>query len=152
MTLPKRNISKVSRHDSEIGWTPSPSLRTCARSWGVVETVAVIVKPYLGQDWCIYPDRLVAMLMASILTGQLSEWNKVLIVLFWRLFIYNFIIDYLFEYIFFVNFHTITGPFMRSKIPYLPAYSVFISQIMRYARDCVSNEFMLYSEGGATFQ
>ena len=37
-----------------------------------------------------------------------------------------------------VNFHTTNFPFLSSNIPSSPAYGVFISQLMRYARACSS--------------
>ena len=38
------------------------------------------------------------------------------------------------------NFHIINFPFLSSNIPYSPAYGVFISQPIRYARACSSYE------------
>ena len=38
------------------------------------------------------------------------------------------------------NFHITNVPFLRSNIPALPAYGVFISQLIRYARACSSYE------------
>ena len=38
------------------------------------------------------------------------------------------------------NFHITNFPFLSSNIPSLPAYGVFISQLIRYARDCSSYE------------
>ena len=36
------------------------------------------------------------------------------------------------------NFHITNFPFLSSNIPYSPAYGVFISQLIRYARACSS--------------
>ena len=38
------------------------------------------------------------------------------------------------------NFHITNFPFLSSNIPSLPAYGVFISQLIRYARACSSYE------------
>ena len=38
------------------------------------------------------------------------------------------------------NFHITKCPFLSSNIPPSPAYGVFISQLMRYARACCSYE------------
>ena len=38
------------------------------------------------------------------------------------------------------NFHITNFPFLRSNIPSSPAYGVFISQLIRYARACTSYE------------
>ena len=38
------------------------------------------------------------------------------------------------------NFHITNFPFLSSNIPSSPAYGVFISQLIRYARACSSNE------------
>ena len=38
------------------------------------------------------------------------------------------------------NFHITNFPFLSSNIPSLPAYGVFISQFIRYARACCSYE------------
>ena len=38
------------------------------------------------------------------------------------------------------NFHITNFPFLSSNIPSSPAYSVFISQLIRYARACLSYE------------
>ena len=38
------------------------------------------------------------------------------------------------------NFHITNFPFLRSNIPSSPAYGVFISQLIRYARACSSYE------------
>ena len=38
------------------------------------------------------------------------------------------------------NFHITNFPFLRSNIPSSPAYAVFISQLLRYARACFSYE------------
>ena len=38
------------------------------------------------------------------------------------------------------NFHITNFPFLSSNIPYSPAYGVFISQLIRYARACSSYE------------
>ena len=38
------------------------------------------------------------------------------------------------------NFHITNCPFLSSNIPSLPAYDVFISQLIRYARACSSYE------------
>ena len=38
------------------------------------------------------------------------------------------------------NFHITTFPFLSSNIPSSPAYGVFISQLIRYARACSSYE------------
>ena len=38
------------------------------------------------------------------------------------------------------NFHITNFPFLSCNIPYSPAYGVFISQLIRYARDCSSYE------------
>ena len=38
------------------------------------------------------------------------------------------------------NFHITNSPFLSSNIPYSPAYGVFMSQLIRYARACSSNE------------
>ena len=38
------------------------------------------------------------------------------------------------------NFHITKLPFLRSNIPSSPAYGVFISQLIRYARACSSYE------------
>ena len=50
------------------------------------------------------------------------------------------------------NFHITNFPFLSSNIPSSPAYGVFISQLIRYARACSSYECFIYSEGQATFQ
>ena len=47
------------------------------------------------------------------------------------------------------NFHITNFPFLSSNIPSSPAYSVFISQLIRYAR--LVPLIMFYSKGGATF-
>ena len=49
------------------------------------------------------------------------------------------------------NFHITNFPFLSSNIPSSPAYGVFISQLIRYARACFLL-WMFYSEGDATFQ
>ena len=41
------------------------------------------------------------------------------------------------------NFHITNFPFLSSNIPSLPAYDVFISQLIRYARACFSYEFFI---------
>ena len=41
------------------------------------------------------------------------------------------------------NFHITNFPFLRSNIPSSPAYGVFISQLIRYARACSSYECFL---------
>ena len=38
------------------------------------------------------------------------------------------------------NFHITNFPFLSSNIPSSPAYGVFISQLIRYARACSSYE------------
>ena len=38
------------------------------------------------------------------------------------------------------NFHTTNFPFLSSNIPFSPAFGVFISQLIRYARACSSYE------------
>ena len=38
------------------------------------------------------------------------------------------------------NFHITNFPFLSSNIPSLPAYGVFVSQLIRYARACSSHE------------
>ena len=38
------------------------------------------------------------------------------------------------------NFHITNFPFLSSNIPFSPAYGVFISQLIRYARACSSYE------------
>ena len=38
------------------------------------------------------------------------------------------------------NFHITSFPFLSSNIPFSPAYGVFISQLIRYARACFSYE------------
>ena len=38
------------------------------------------------------------------------------------------------------NFHITKFPFLGSNIPSLPAYGVFMSQLLRYARACSSYE------------
>ena len=38
------------------------------------------------------------------------------------------------------NFHITNFPFLSSNIPSSPAYGVFISQLIRYARACSSSE------------
>ena len=38
------------------------------------------------------------------------------------------------------NFHITNFPFLSSNIPSSPAYGVFISQLIRFARACSSNE------------
>ena len=38
------------------------------------------------------------------------------------------------------NFHITNSPFLNSNIPSSPAYGVFISQLIRYARACSSYE------------
>ena len=38
------------------------------------------------------------------------------------------------------NFHITNFPFLGSNIPSSPAYGVFVSQLIRYARACSSNE------------
>ena len=42
-----------------------------------------------------------------------------------------------------VNFHITNFPFMSRNIPSLPAYGVFISQLIRYARACSSYEWLI---------
>ena len=49
------------------------------------------------------------------------------------------------------NFHITNFPFMSSNIPISPAYGVFISQLIRYAR-AYSSYGCFYSEGDATFK
>ena len=51
-----------------------------------------------------------------------------------------------------IYFHITNFPFLSSNIPSSPAYDVFISQLIQYARTCSSYECYKYSEGGATFQ
>ena len=46
------------------------------------------------------------------------------------------------------NFHITNFPFLSSNIPSSPAYGIFISQLIRYARACSSYECFI---GGATF-
>ena len=41
------------------------------------------------------------------------------------------------------NFHITNFPFLSSNIPPLPAYGVFISQLVRYARACSSYEYFM---------
>ena len=41
------------------------------------------------------------------------------------------------------NFHITNFPFLSSNIPYSPAYRVFISQLIRYARVCSSYECII---------
>ena len=41
------------------------------------------------------------------------------------------------------NFHITNFPFLRSNIPSSPAYGVFISQLIRYARACSSYEWFV---------
>ena len=41
------------------------------------------------------------------------------------------------------NFHITNFPFLSSNIPSSPAYEVFISQLIRYARACSSYEFFI---------
>ena len=41
------------------------------------------------------------------------------------------------------NFHITNFPFLSSNIPSSPAYGVFISQLIRYARDCSSYECLI---------
>ena len=44
------------------------------------------------------------------------------------------------------NFHITNFPFLGSNIPSSPAYGVFISQLIRYARACSSYEcFILWT-------
>ena len=43
------------------------------------------------------------------------------------------------------NFHITNFPFMSSNIPSTPAYGVFISQLIRYARTCSSYECFILS-------
>ena len=49
------------------------------------------------------------------------------------------------------NFHITNFPFLSRYIPASPAYGVFISQLIRYARACSSYE-CFYSEGDMTFK
>ena len=44
------------------------------------------------------------------------------------------------------NFHITNFPFRSSNIPSSPAYGVFISQLIRYARACSSNECFILRE------
>ena len=48
------------------------------------------------------------------------------------------------------NFSFTNFPFLSSNIPSLPAYGVFISQLIRYARDCSSYECFIL-KGNVTF-
>ena len=48
------------------------------------------------------------------------------------------------------NFHITNFPFLSSNIPSSPAYGVFISQLIRYARAFLLL-WMFYSKGCATF-
>ena len=41
------------------------------------------------------------------------------------------------------NFHITNFPFLSSNIPSLPAYGVFISQLIRYAKACLSYECVI---------
>ena len=41
------------------------------------------------------------------------------------------------------NFHMTNFPFLRSNIPSSPTYSIFISQLIRYARACSSYEYFI---------
>ena len=41
------------------------------------------------------------------------------------------------------NFHITNFPFLSSNIPFSPAYGVFISQLIRYARACSSYEYFI---------
>ena len=51
------------------------------------------------------------------------------------------------------NFHITNFPFLSSNIPTSPAYGVFTSQLIRYARACSSYGcFSFYPEGDATFK
>ena len=43
------------------------------------------------------------------------------------------------------NFHITNFPFLSSNIPSSPAYGVFISQLIRYARACSSYECFILS-------
>ena len=43
------------------------------------------------------------------------------------------------------NFHIANFPFLSSNIPSSPAYGVFISQLIRYARACSSYECFILS-------
>ena len=45
------------------------------------------------------------------------------------------------------NFHITNFPFMSSNIPSSPAYGVFISQLIRYARACSSYECLIWGPG-----
>ena len=49
------------------------------------------------------------------------------------------------------NFHITNFPFLSSNIPTSPAYGVFISQLIRYARALLL-VWMFYPEGDATFK
>ena len=46
------------------------------------------------------------------------------------------------------NFHITNFPFLTSNIPSLPAYGVFISQLIRYARACSSYECFFFLRAG----
>ena len=45
------------------------------------------------------------------------------------------------------NFHITNFPFLSSNIPSSPAYGVFISQLIRYARACSSYEYFILRAG-----
>ena len=45
------------------------------------------------------------------------------------------------------NFHIINFPLLSSNIPSSPVYGVFISQLIRYARDCSSYKFFILRAG-----
>ena len=70
--------------------------------------------------WCFESGFLQAIVGIILLTGQLHTS------------IYDKRDDF--------NFHIINFPFLSSNIPSSPAYGVFISQIIRYARACSSYE------------
>ena len=50
------------------------------------------------------------------------------------------------------NFHITNFPFLRSNIPSSPAYGVFISQLIWYARDCFSYECFILRAARLSFK
>ena len=64
--------------------------------------------------------------LLSVLTLILFSWKKPTTICFHLMSIFNF--------------HITNFPFLSSNIPSSPAYGVFISQLIRYARACSSYE------------
>ena len=50
------------------------------------------------------------------------------------------------------NFHITNFPFLSSNIPSSPAYGIFISQLMRYARACSSYECFILRAARLSFK